>query len=66
VLGLSDQLSLTGFAGDASWAGYAMVSGHWYSAPGEVDVNTAFLDATGAGRVGTSYAAHWQGRAAGP
>jgi putative ABC transport system permease protein len=54
VLGLSDQLSLTGFAGDASWTGYAMISGHWYSAPGQVDVNTAFLDDTGA-KVGQDY-----------
>ena len=48
VLGLSDQLSLTGFSGDASWTGYAMISGHWYSGPGQVDVNTAFLNDTGA------------------
>jgi hypothetical protein len=38
VPGLSGQLSLTGFGGDASWAGYAMISGHWYSGPGQVDV----------------------------
>ena len=54
VLGLSDQVSLTCFGGDASWAGYAMISGHWYSGPGQVDVNTAFLDDTGT-RVGEEY-----------
>ena len=26
------QLHLTAFGGDASWTGYAMVSGHWYAA----------------------------------
>ena len=46
VLGLSDQVDLTGFDGDASWTGYGMVSGHWYSGVGEADVNTAFLTDT--------------------
>ena len=35
------------FDGDASWTGYGIISGRWYDAPGEVDVNTAFLDQTG-------------------
>jgi putative ABC transport system permease protein len=54
VLGLSDRLSLTGFGGDASWTGYAMIAGHWYSGSGEADVNTAFLTQTGA-KVGDTY-----------
>jgi putative ABC transport system permease protein len=54
VPGLSDQLSLTGFDGNASWTGYAMISGHWYSGPGQVDVNTAFLADTGT-KVGQEY-----------
>jgi putative ABC transport system permease protein len=54
VPGLADQLSLVGFDGDASWTGYAMISGHWYSGAGEVDVNTAFLDDTGTA-VGDTY-----------
>jgi len=54
VLGLSDHLSLVGFGGDASWTGYAMISGHWYSGTGEVDVNTAFLTESGA-KVGQTY-----------
>ena len=48
VLGLSDRLSLVGFGGDASWTGYATITGHWYSGTGEADVNTAFLTETGA------------------
>ena len=50
ALGLSDKLALAGFGGDASWSGYAMISGHWYSSTGsppQVDVNTAFLNDTG-------------------
>ncbi len=54
VSGLSDQLSLTGFGGDARWTGYSMISGHWYSGPGQVDVNTAFLHDTGT-KVGDQY-----------
>ena len=54
VLGLPDRLSLVGFDGDASWTGYALISGHWYSGANQADVNTAFLTDTGA-RVGDSY-----------
>jgi putative ABC transport system permease protein len=54
VPGLAGQLSLTGFGGNANWTGYAMTGGHWYSGPGQVDVNTAFLDDTGA-KVGGTY-----------
>jgi putative ABC transport system permease protein len=54
VPGLSGQLSLTGFDGNASWIGYAMIAGHWYSGPDQVDVNTAFLTDTGTA-VGDDY-----------
>jgi putative ABC transport system permease protein len=54
VLGLSDHLAMTGFTGDASWTGYAMISGRWYSGAGEADVNTAFLTQTGTA-VGEQY-----------
>jgi putative ABC transport system permease protein len=57
VLGLPDRVSLIGFGGDASWTGYALISGHWYSGAGsgaQADVNTAFLTDTGA-KVGDSY-----------
>jgi putative ABC transport system permease protein len=61
VLGLADHLSLTGFGGDASWTGYGMITGHWYSGPGEVDVNTAFLGDTGT-KVGDTYTLSSGGR----
>jgi putative ABC transport system permease protein len=54
VTGVADRLSLTGFGGDASWAGYALITGHWYSGTGQADVNTAFLTQTGA-KVGDTY-----------
>jgi len=54
VLGLPGHLSLVGFGGDASWTGYALITGHWYHGSGEAVVNTAFLTDTGS-RVGDSY-----------
>jgi putative ABC transport system permease protein len=54
LFGQSDQLSLIGFDGNASWTGYAMIAGHWYSGPRQIDVNTAFLNETGTA-VGDEY-----------
>ncbi|MBV9856006.1 MAG: hypothetical protein JOY82_16055 [Streptosporangiaceae bacterium] len=47
VPGITQDVLAQAFAGDASWTGYGIVSGRWYGAPGEVDVNTAFLNASG-------------------
>ena len=47
VAGLSGQVQMTAFRGNASWTGYDMISGHWYSGPGQVDVPTNFLTVTG-------------------
>jgi len=54
VTGVSDRLSLVGFGGDASWTGYAIITGYWYSGTGEADVNTGFLTDTGT-KVGDTY-----------
>ena len=54
VIGLTGQLSVVGFGSDARWTGYTMIAGHWYSGPGQVDVNTAFLHDTGTA-VGDTY-----------
>ena len=54
VLGLPGHLSLVAFGGDASWTGYALITGHWYHGNGEADVNTAFLTATNTA-VGDTY-----------
>ena len=45
--GVASDLSVEAFGGNASWLGYAMIAGRWYRAPGEVDVNTSFLTASG-------------------
>jgi putative ABC transport system permease protein len=47
VAGLSQQVSLTAFHGTASWTGYDLVNGHWYTRPGQVDVATHFLTVSG-------------------
>jgi putative ABC transport system permease protein len=47
VAGLSQQVAMTAFDGDASWTGYPLISGHWYTGPDQVDVPTGFLTDTG-------------------
>ena len=47
VAGIADGVNAQAFGGDASWTGFGIIAGHWYDAPGEVDVNTAFLTASG-------------------
>jgi len=47
VPGVSQDVDAQAFGGGAFWLGYAIIAGRWYSAAGEVDVNTAFLTASG-------------------
>jgi putative ABC transport system permease protein len=47
VPGLAGSVNAWAFSDDASWIGYGVIAGHWYDAPGQVDVNTAFLNASG-------------------
>jgi putative ABC transport system permease protein len=47
VAGLAQQVPVTAYRGDARWIGYDMISGRWYSGPGQIDVPTYFLTATG-------------------
>jgi putative ABC transport system permease protein len=47
VPGIAAKVNAQAFGGDASWTGFGIIAGHWYDAPGEVDVNTAFLAASG-------------------
>jgi putative ABC transport system permease protein len=47
VPGVAGGVNAGVFDGNATWLGYGIVSGHWYDAPGEVDVNTAFLTDSG-------------------
>jgi putative ABC transport system permease protein len=45
--GISQQVQALAFDGPAAWTGYGLIAGHWYDAPGQIDVNTDFLDASG-------------------
>ncbi|MEU9452536.1 FtsX-like permease family protein [Streptomyces sp. NPDC048277] len=47
VPGIAQPIDIQAFGGDASWLGYAVITGRWYRAPDEVDVNTAFLTDSG-------------------
>ena len=47
VYGVAGQIPVTGYLGNAGWTGYGMVSGRWYSGPGQVDVPAYFLAVTG-------------------
>jgi putative ABC transport system permease protein len=47
VPGIAGTVNAQAYDGDASWIGYGIIAGHWYGAPGEVDVNTAFLEHSG-------------------
>jgi putative ABC transport system permease protein len=53
--GLTNGLNVTAYGGDPAWSGLALISGRWYSAADEADVNTLFLTDTGAS-VGSAYA----------
>ena len=47
VPGIAGNVFAEAFGGDAAWIGDGLIAGHWYDAPGEVDVNTAFLTESG-------------------
>jgi putative ABC transport system permease protein len=47
IPGIAGNVNAQAFGGDASWTGYGIIAGRWYDAPGEVDVNTAFLSQSG-------------------
>ena len=47
VPGVAGSANAWAFTGDSSWLGYGIIAGRWYDAPGQVDVNTAFLNASG-------------------
>jgi putative ABC transport system permease protein len=47
AVGVAQNVQAWVFDGSSSWMGYALISGHWYDAPGEVDVNTTFLTESG-------------------
>jgi putative ABC transport system permease protein len=46
--GLSSSATAEVYQGDSSWAAYQMISGHWFSGPGQIVVAHRFLQAVGA------------------
>ncbi|MBL7255421.1 FtsX-like permease family protein [Paractinoplanes lichenicola] len=47
VSGNTDPFSVTTITGDATWDGFEMVSGRWFTATGEAVAGAPFLNATG-------------------
>jgi putative ABC transport system permease protein len=45
VEGVGPQVELFGYRGDSSWIGFALLSGRWFSGPGEAVAPQALLDA---------------------
>jgi putative ABC transport system permease protein len=61
VAGGMPGLNLMSYSGDSSSLGYPVISGHWSSAPSEVNVNTGFLTEMGL-RVGDRFTLTVRGR----
>ncbi len=47
VPGLAQQIPVTAYQGNSAWLDYDLISGRWYTGPGQVDVPTYFLTETG-------------------
>ncbi len=47
VAGLAAPVPFFAYRGDATWLGYVLIDGRWFSAPGEVVVPDNFLDQAG-------------------
>jgi putative ABC transport system permease protein len=61
VAGVTGQVDVTAFRGNAQWTGYDMISGHWYTGPGQAVVPTNFLTITGTA-VGDTVTINFAGR----
>ncbi|MGH3294664.1 MAG: FtsX-like permease family protein, partial [Trebonia sp.] len=47
VAAIPEQVQAQVFTGGTSWQGWTMITGHWFTGPGQVVVNTEFLDQSG-------------------
>ncbi|MCO6011711.1 ABC transporter permease [Actinoallomurus purpureus] len=63
VAGLAEATTVIAFRGDSSWGSYQMVSGSWFSGPGQAVVPSGFLNATGT-HIGDTVTLTGDGRAA--
>ncbi len=44
IPGIAESIPYYAYRGDSSWLGYAIISGRWFAAPGEVVAPTALVD----------------------
>ncbi|WP_433185475.1 FtsX-like permease family protein [Actinoallomurus sp. CA-150999] len=63
VAGLTGATTVIAFHGDSSWGSYQMVSGSWFSGPGQAVVPSGFLKATGS-HIGSTVTLTGDGRTA--
>ncbi|HET6294565.1 MAG TPA: FtsX-like permease family protein [Kribbella sp.] len=61
VAGIADRVEVIGFTGNGSSQGYQLVSGNWFTQPGEILVATPFLTASNT-KVGDTIVLTDQGR----
>jgi putative ABC transport system permease protein len=47
VPSVADKVNANVFTGDASWQGWTMITGHWLTGPGQIVVDTEFLNDSG-------------------
>lgn len=59
--GVAGATTVVAYQGDASWGAYQMISGHWFTGPGQVVVASRFLKAAGV-RVGDTVTLEGDGR----
>lgn len=60
VAGAGETVPVWAYNGDASWLGFAVISGRWFSAPGEAVAPSAFFTRTGH-HVGDTITANFYG-----
>jgi len=60
VPGIPSPIPYYGYDGSSAWIGYAMISGRWFDAPGEVVAPSHLLDVTGL-KIGQSFTATFGG-----
>ncbi|MDX6356135.1 MAG: putative transport system permease protein, partial [Streptomyces sp.] len=61
--GISAAATAVAYQGDSAWGAYQMISGHWFTGPGQIVVSRRFLQAAGA-HVGDTVLLQGDGRSA--
>lgn len=61
--GVPGAVTVTAYQGDSAWGALQVVSGHWFTGPGQIVVGRSFLQATGK-HVGDSVTFEGDGRSA--